>query len=68
MWTIAEIASKIMKYSSPINKNLDTYDVDLPESYFEKQPNDFSNDKIYLSNEFLDNSFRNSNFNMNVSN
>ena len=64
MWTIAEIASKIMKYSSPAGKNQDyTFeDVELPEKFYEPQPNDFVNDKIYLTNEFLDNSYNSSYF------
>jgi hypothetical protein len=69
MWTIAEIAGKIMKYSSPVSKNLDdtsAASVELPEKYFEMQPSDFCNDKVYLTNEFMDNSFH-SNFSSNVS-
>ncbi|KAG5673625.1 hypothetical protein PVAND_003654 [Polypedilum vanderplanki] len=69
MWTITEIAEKIMKYSSPVSKTLsDTNEVniDLPEKYFVMQSSDFCNDKIYLTKEFMDNSF-NSNFSTNVS-
>lgn len=69
MWIIAEIASKIMKYSSPTNKNTDSTieNVELPEKYFEKQTSDFQNDKRYLSNEFVDNTFH-TQFTSNVSN
>ena len=67
MWTITEIANKIMKYSSPINKNQDcTFEeVELPEKYYEVQSGEFRNDKIYLPNEFLENNFH-SNFLFNV--
>lgn len=62
MWTIAEIANKIMKYSSPINRNQEgTFKVvELPEKFYEPQPSDFVNDKTYLTNEFLDSSFHSS--------
>lgn len=68
MWTIAEIANKIMKYSSPINKNVDcTFEeIGLPEKFYEAQSDDFKNDKIYLTNEFSENNFH-SNFFYNVS-
>lgn len=68
MWTIAEIASKIMKYSSPINKNVESNfeKVELPEKFFEPQPSGFVNDKTYLSNEYLDNNYHSS-YLMNVS-
>lgn len=67
MWTITEIANKIMKYSSPISKNQDcTFEeVGLPEKYYEVQSSNFTNDKIYLPNEFLENNFH-SNFMFNV--
>ena len=67
MWTITEIANKIMKYSSPISKNQDcTFEeVGLPEKYYEVQSSNFTNDKIYLPNEFLENNFH-SNFLFNV--
>jgi hypothetical protein len=67
MWTIAEIASKIMKYSSPIERNTDytQEDVQLPEKYFDSKI-DFVNDKTYLCSEFSENSFH-SNFASNVS-
>lgn len=58
-----------MKYSSPVSRNSDdlsSVTIDLPEKFFEMQPSEFCNDKIYLTNEFLDNSF-NSNFSSNVS-
>ena len=60
MWTISEIADKIMKYSSPqiSRQNDENYeDIELPEKYFQKQPNDFTNNKIYLSNQFMNNVF-----------
>ena len=68
MWTITEIANKIMKYSSPIIKNQECNfeDVILPEKYYEAQSSDFRNDKMYLPNEFLENNFH-SNFLYNVS-
>lgn len=70
MWTITEIADKIMKYSSPSNKNLDIVsfdDVELPEHYFVLQSNDFINDKTYLCNEFLNNIFQTNYSSNNVS-
>lgn len=64
MWTISEIADKIMKYSSLSNRSdeTETFDnVELPEKYFQKQSADFSNDKIYLCKEFLNNIFQTNN-------
>lgn len=64
MWTISEIADKIMKYSSVSCHNSETVifdNVELPDKYFQKQPSDFSNDKTYLSQEFLNNIFHSNN-------
>lgn len=59
MWTIAEIADKIMKYSSSQSQNDDTFmSVELPEKYFLKQSNDFNNSKIYLPREFTNNVYQ----------
>lgn len=59
MWTIAEIAEKIMKYSSPQSHRDEKFEsVELPEKYFQKQPNDFTNNKIYLPKEFMNNTFQ----------
>lgn len=59
MWTIAEIADKIMKYSSSQSRNDDTFEsVELPEKYFQKQSNDFINNKIYLPREFMNNVYQ----------
>lgn len=67
MWTIAEIAEKIMKYSSSQTRSDETPpSVELPEKYFQKQSNDFINSKIYLPREFMNNVFH-TNISSNVS-